>query len=91
MNDGIYAVVKRYEQNGKEFKDWFYKPNSHYDIYDKMMELTGNDHEISDDAASWCELATVGEIYEFREGEIEIQEIDQQINARIYEERRQII
>lgn len=28
------------------------------------------------DAASWCELATVGEIYEFREGEIEIQEID---------------
>lgn len=41
-----------------------------------MMELKGNDHEISDDAASWCELATVGEIYEFREGKIEIQEID---------------
>lgn len=76
MNNGIYAVVKRYEQNGKEFKDWVYKPNNHYDIYDKMMELTDNDHEISDDAASWCELASVGEIYEFREGEIEIQEID---------------
>lgn len=41
-----------------------------------MMLLTDNDHEISADAASWCELATVGEIYEFREGEIEIMEID---------------
>ena len=40
-----------------------------------MMELTGNDHEISDDAACWCELASVGEIYEFREGEIEITDI----------------
>ena len=76
MKNGIYAVVKRYEQDGKEFKDWFYKPNNRYDIYDKMMELTENDHEISAEAASWCELATVGEIYEFREGEIEIQEID---------------
>lgn len=75
-NNGIYAVVKRYEQNGKEYKDWEFKPNDHYAIYDKMMELTGNDHEISADAASWCELATIGEIYEFREGEIEIQEID---------------
>ena len=76
MKCGIYAVVKRYEQNGKEFADWCYRPNSYYDIYDKMMELTDNDHEISADAASWCELACVGEIYEFREGEIEIQEID---------------
>jgi len=41
-----------------------------------MMELTDNDHEISADAASWCELATVGEIYEFREGEIEIVDMD---------------
>jgi hypothetical protein len=76
MNNGIYAIVKRYEQNGVEFEDWLYKPNNHYGIYDKMMELTGDDHEISSGAASWCELATVGEIYEFREGEIEIVEID---------------
>lgn len=74
--DGIYAVVKRYEQDGTEFMDWCYKPNDHYSIYDKMMELTDNDHEISCDAASWCELASVGEIYEFREGEIEIMDID---------------
>lgn len=76
MSNGIYAVVKRYEQKGKEFKDWEYKPDDHYGIYDRMMLLTDNDHEISADAASWCELATVGEIYEFREGEIEIVDID---------------
>ena len=76
MNNGIYAVVKRYEQNGINFADWHYRPHNHYDIYEKIMEITGNDHEISADAASWCELATVGEIYEFREGEVEIQDID---------------
>lgn len=72
----IYAVVKRYEQNGIEFKDWTYKPLDHEAIYERMMKLTGNDHEISADAASWCELASGGEIYEFREGEIEMMEID---------------
>lgn len=49
-----------------------YKHDDHYSIYDCMMKLTGGDHEISSDAASWCELACVGEIYEFREGTIEI-------------------
>lgn len=84
MSDGIYAVVKRYatsegtpenhyEDNG--FADWSFKPSDYDKIYDKMMEVTDGDHEISADAASWCELATVGEIYEFREGEIEIMDI----------------
>lgn len=76
MNHGIYAVVKRYEQNGIEFDDWYFKPNNHYDIYEKMMELTDNDHEISASGASWCEVAEIGEVYEFREGEIEIMYID---------------
>lgn len=71
----LFAVVKRYERNGVDFADWEYKPNDHYAIYDKMMELTGNDHEISDDAACWCELAAEGEIYEFAEGEVEITDI----------------
>ena len=75
MNN-IYAVIKRYEQNGKEFMDWIKKPNDHDNIYEQIMVLTDGDHEISSDAASWCELACVGEIYEFREGEIEIMEID---------------
>lgn len=51
-----------------------YKHDDHYSIYDKMMEITDGDHEISSDAASWCELACVGETYEFREGIIEIVE-----------------
>lgn len=76
MKDGIYAVIKRYAQNGKDFADWFYRPSNHSDIYDKMMDITENDHEIAADGASWCELASVGETYEFREGEIEIQYID---------------
>lgn len=51
-----------------------YYTTDHDWIYERMMELTGNDHEISADAASWCELAAIGERYEFREGVIDIEE-----------------
>lgn len=74
MNPGIYAVVKITENN--KSVAWYCKSDDHYSIYDKMMKLTNNNHELSSGAASWCELATVGEIYEFENGEIEIQEID---------------
>ena len=50
-------------------------PSDHYAIYWQMMELTDNDHQISDEAACWCELATIGETYDFREGQIEIVEV----------------
>ena len=50
------------------------KANDYEMIYNKVMRMTGNDHEIAADAASWCELATVGEIYEFREGIIKIED-----------------
>ena len=43
-------------------------------IYNKIMRITGGDHEVAADAESWCELASIGEIYEFREGQIEIVE-----------------
>lgn len=43
-------------------------------IYEHMMQITGNDHEVASGAASWCELATIGETYEFREGFIVIVE-----------------
>lgn len=69
-----YAVIKyvdgMFEINHK------FNPNDCDSIYDKMMELTDGDHEISANASCWCELAEVGEIYEFREGEIEIMDID---------------
>lgn len=47
----------------------------HYDrIYEAMMDITDGDHEIASDAASWCELAAIGETYEFREGIIRLVE-----------------
>lgn len=55
---------------------FFHRTQDYYGIYDLLMELTGNDHEESANAASWCEIAGVGEIFEFREGEIEIVEIN---------------
>lgn len=64
------AVIKQYPLNTK--------PNiiidqlEMYHIYERMMDITDGDQEISQDAASWCELATLGERYEFREGVIEI-------------------
>lgn len=55
--------------------DYIFNPKEHDGIYDLMMEITDGDHEISSDAASWCELACIGETYEFREGYIEIEEV----------------
>lgn len=72
----IFAVVKRYETDDADFADWHYKTSEYDKIYEKMMCLTGNDHEVSASAASWCEVAYAGETYEFDEGEIEMQEID---------------
>lgn len=89
MNN-IYAVIRKYatasidemtvHENDNNFddgfRDWEYKPNDHDGIYDRMMKITNGNHEISADAEGWCELASIGETYEFREGEIEIMEID---------------
>ena len=47
--NGLYAIVKRYETPEVEFADWVYRPDDHGSIYDRMMELTGSDHEISAD------------------------------------------
>lgn len=46
-----------------------------YDIiYNKVMRMTDGDQEIAGDVANWCGIANVGEIYEFREGTIQIKE-----------------
>ena len=68
---GIMALIRSYEDGD----DYYYHCNNHDGIYSQMMIITNGDHEISADAASWCELATVGEIYEFREGDIEIMDM----------------
>lgn len=74
--DNIFAVIKQYEQNGKEFKEWCYHWTNRDGIYSQMMIITDNDVEVSQDAENWVIGASVGDIFEFREGEIEIMEID---------------
>lgn len=62
------------ERNGMR-REWF-PYYDHEGIYKYMMEITDGDHEISDDASSWCEIASIGETYEFREGTIEMVDDD---------------
>lgn len=69
MSKTIAAIYK-----GNDEHRYSYYTTDHDWIYERMMEITGNDHEISADAASWCELASVGERYTFREGWIDIKE-----------------
>ena len=71
----IYAVITEYESNTR-YNSCIYAPKNHDGIYYRMMKITDGDHEISADAASWCELATIGETYDFRGGEIEIMELE---------------
>lgn len=72
LDNNIYAVFTWYKQNNVKY---MYHPDRHDCIYHLMMAITDGDHEISADAESWCELASVGEVYEFREGNIKIVEL----------------
>ncbi len=71
----VRAIVKQ-RLAGGIFTDWYFIPSDHDRIYEKMMEITNRDHEISDDAACWCELASVGETYGFCEEIIEIKDVE---------------
>lgn len=50
-------------------------PSDYYGIYDLLMSLTGGDHQASSDAACWCELAAIGEVYEC--GSVQIDLVDE--------------
>lgn len=67
----VRAVITKYDAVAR----WYFNPTDANRIYFKMMNITGNDHEISADAENWCQLATVGDKYEFREGYIKIEEV----------------
>lgn len=67
----VRAVITKIDSVAR----WYKKTDDHYGIYDKVMQLTDNDHEIADDAACWCEIAPIGARYEFREGYIDIEEV----------------
>lgn len=62
-------------ENSKGHLEMLCKPTDYDLIYGKVSRMTDGDHEIASNAASWCELATLGEIYEFREGMIKIEDI----------------
>ncbi len=54
-----------------------FKPKDHDGIYAALMRLTKNDHEESAGAASWAELAGVGETYELNNGgELEVIDLE---------------
>ena len=72
----IRANIRQYETKENPFKEWNYRCDDHEAIYERMMKITNNDHEVSSDAASWCELAYVGQFYIFPEGAIEIYVLD---------------
>jgi hypothetical protein len=48
-----FSTVTRYAEEGDFTK-----------VYDLVYQITNN-HDVSADASSWCELASVGEKYEF--------------------------
>lgn len=81
MSNSIYAMIKQYEkeENGNvitEYQDWFFRPNDFNAIYKKILMLSNGSEETAIDAADWCALASVGDIYDTDNGEIEIVEID---------------
>ena len=67
----VKAIIREW---GRKYY-YIRNPKDHDGIYDLMMTITDEDHEISSDAASWCELARIGETYELREGYIELEEV----------------
>lgn len=64
----IYAAITPTFSNVTRYS----KVSDYYDIYEKIMFITENNHEISEDAASWCELAYIGATYEHEQFTIEI-------------------
>ena len=69
----LFAIIKSYGNNVLISDAWIYKvDNDDHEFYQKMMELTDNDHEISEEAKAWRKSASEDDVYCFREGEIEM-------------------
>ena len=66
----LYAVITT------SSRTWKYKAWDYYSIYDKLMKLSKNNHPLCNDAARWCEFASVGGNYDTDKFDwrIEIQE-----------------
>lgn len=44
-----------------------FKTTDHLSIYEFLMQLTNDNHEISSEVASWCEIADIDEEREYEE------------------------
>lgn len=53
-----YAITPRFSTVTRYVNEGDYRT-----VYERIMELTGN-HDLSADAEGWCELASIGEVYE---------------------------
>lgn len=62
-----YAITSKRDKVTRYVKEGDYMT-----AYEIIMEITGDNHEDSEDASSWCELACVGETYEHDKFTIEI-------------------
>lgn len=66
MPDIYYAITPAFSTVTR-----YAKEKDFQDVYNKVLFIT-NDHATAEDAASWCELASVGEIYQHVKFTIEI-------------------
>ena len=66
MNKIYYAITPKFSNVTR-----YANENDFNSVYDKVMLIT-EDHDTAADASGWCELASVGEIYEHELFTIEI-------------------
>lgn len=69
-----YAIIRTYKDittTDEYIRRVFDKDN----IRTRLMQITGNDQEITEEALTWIDNADIGDIYTFRDGLIQIVEI----------------
>ena len=70
-----YVIIRQYDDNGYAGERVFRKVSTEK-IESCMNDITGNDLEITAEAMSWMKNADIGDIYTFREGLIQIVEVN---------------
>lgn len=63
MNINASVFITEYDLEGQPYDEYSITLNQSDKIYDKFMELTDNDTELSSKLLIWCKEAKVGEEY----------------------------
>ena len=69
----VEARIIQYKNRSGKSREWRYKANDNDNIAGRIFFLTQS-NELALDIASWCEIGTVGETYEFDNGRVELVE-----------------